>query len=93
MLRIFLEGIKRVGIWNTGSMDKLESPMPVSVALACRTSPARPAGRTKDVPISVETPVIYCPFDASAREPSVSVSEVISPPWAADTIKVQVSKS
>lgn len=67
-------------------LEALDSPMPVSTALACSKSPTRPAGRTKDVPISVETPVIYWPFDASASDPSVSVREEISPPWTAEPL-------
>lgn len=71
--------------------------MPVSTALACRMSPTRPAGRTKDVPRSVETPVIYWPFEATASDPSVSVSEEISPPWTAesesDDVRVLVPNS
>jgi hypothetical protein len=36
----------------------LDTPMPVRAAFACKTSPTLPAGRTKEVPMSVETPVI-----------------------------------
>lgn len=54
--------------------------MAVTMALACKMSPGLPAGRTKDVPMSVETPVIHFPLDAMAREPMVSVSDRIRPP-------------
>jgi hypothetical protein len=82
---------KIISMWSIYMMseEKLDRPMPASTALACRTSPGRPAGRTNDVPISVDTPVIYWPFDASASDPSVSVSEEISPPWAADNVRIQ----
>ena len=45
------------------------------------TSPARPLGFTNDVPMSTDTPVMYCPCVATASEPSVSVSDMMSPPW------------
>ena len=54
--------------------------MPVITALAVRMSPAFPAGFTNDVPISTDTPVIYWPLVATAREPNVSVRDKIKPP-------------
>ena len=55
-------------------------PMAVSVAVIFNSSPGLPAGFTKDVEISVDTPVMYWPWLATAREPSVSVSDIIRPP-------------
>lgn len=44
-------------------------------------SPGRPDGLTKLALISVDTPVIHCPFVATASDPIVSVRLKISPPW------------
>ncbi len=43
--------------------------------------PTRPAGFRNDVPMSTDTPVIYWPLVANAREPNVSVIDSIKPPW------------
>ena len=55
--------------------------MPVTIARALSTSPGLPAGFRKEVPISTETPVMYVPFVATAREPRVSVNDKMRPPW------------
>lgn len=55
-------------------------PIPVTTAVAVSSSPTRPAGLTNEVPMSTETPVMYCPLVATASEPSVSVRDMISPP-------------
>ena len=55
-------------------------PIPVNEAVMFRISPGRPAGRTNEAPISVETPVMYWPFVATAREPRVSVKDRMRPP-------------
>lgn len=65
---------------ETSQPEIHDSPMPVTVAVAVRTSPVFPPGLTKEVPISTETPVIYCPFVATAKEPNVSVRDMIRPP-------------
>lgn len=57
-----------------------DRPSEVKVALANNLSPIFPAGRIKDVEMSVDRPVMKCPLDATAREPSVSVSDNKSPP-------------
>jgi hypothetical protein len=44
-------------------------------------SSAPPPGLRKDAPISVDTPVIKWPFDATAKDPRVSVKVRIRPPW------------
>jgi len=62
------------------SAGERDAPMAVRTARARSTSPARPPGRTNDVPMSVERPVIHLPIVATASEPSVSVRERISPP-------------
>ena len=54
--------------------------MAVSVAVIFSSSPDLPAGFTKDVEMSVDTPVMYWPWLATASEPSVSVSDIIRPP-------------
>jgi len=59
---------------------KVNIPMAVSVAVIFSSSPGLPAGFTKDVEISVDTPVMYWPLLATAREPRVSVSDIIRPP-------------
>ena len=55
-------------------------PIPVTEADIFKISPGFPAGFTNVAARSVETPVIYCPLVASAREPIVSVRDIISPP-------------
>lgn len=57
-----------------------DSPIPVRTAFACKTSPTRPPGRTKEVPMSVETPVMKWPLLATASDPRVSVSDSKRPP-------------
>ena len=56
------------------------APIAVSVAFIFSSSPGFPAGFTKDVEMSVDTPVMYWPWLATASEPSVSVSDMIRPP-------------
>jgi hypothetical protein len=56
------------------------APMAVRVATILNSSPGFPAGFTKDVEISVDTPVMYWPWLATASEPSVSVRDMIRPP-------------
>lgn len=58
----------------------MDAPIPVTTAFAVSTSPSRPLGFTNEVPMSTETPVMYWPLVATASEPSVSVSDMISPP-------------
>lgn len=55
-------------------------PIAVSVAVIFSSFPGVPAGFTKDAEISVDTPVMYWPWLATASEPSVSVSDMIKPP-------------
>ena len=55
-------------------------PIPVTVALAISSSPTLPAGFTNEVPMSTETPVMYCRFVATASDPRVSVRLKMYPP-------------
>ena len=60
--------------------NDVHTPIAVSVALIVNSSPGFPAGFTKEVEMSVDTPVMYWPWVATASEPSVSVSDMIRPP-------------
>jgi hypothetical protein len=55
-------------------------PIAVSVAVILNSSPGFPAGFTNDVETSVDTPVMYWPWLATASEPRVSVSDMMRPP-------------
>ena len=69
----------------------MASPIAVREALACEAPLTHPPGLTNEVPMSVETPVIYCPFETTARDPRVSVRESMRPPWTTESHKAQGS--
>jgi hypothetical protein len=78
MVRMIQTLIYWIGGGGNGSEE--DTPIAVTTALPVRMSPAPPAGLMNEAPISVDRPVEYSPFVATASEPRVSVKDRMRPP-------------